>query len=177
MEKLNEELTQACRNDWLLGIYNRGTFEGLVRGEFERMRRESKPISILMVDLDHFKQYNDIYGHQAGDEVLQKVTAIIKQLVRGYDVFGRYGGEELALCLPGAGREEAIEVASRIVERVYAAGMYHSGNPPYGKVTVSVGVASVDDAKDSHFEKLIDEADDNMYVAKRATRNTHYPKE
>ena len=174
LQELNEQIVLACQNDWLLGIFNRGAFEKQAKAEFERMRREGRPISFLMVDLDHFKEFNDIYGHQAGDDALKKVATVISEQLRSYDLFGRYGGEELLVCLPATGREEALQVAARIVEQVMAAGIYHSGNPPYGKVTVSVGVASADNVKETHYEKLVNEADKNMYKAKE-TRNAFYP--
>jgi diguanylate cyclase (GGDEF)-like protein len=177
LEEMNDQLKLASQNDWLLGIFNRGTFEERAKAEYARMRREQGSISFLMVDLDNFKQYNDTYGHQAGDIALKKVSDVIATQVRSYDLLGRYGGEELSVCLPGATRDEAIQVASRIVDAVYAAHIYHSGNPPYGVATVSVGMASVENAQTSHYEKLLNEADDNMYAAKNSTRNTYFPKE
>jgi diguanylate cyclase (GGDEF)-like protein len=177
LEATNGQLMMACQNDWLLGIFNRGTFEERAKAEFDRMRREKKPISFLMVDLDNFKQYNDTYGHQAGDMVLKTVADVIRQQIRSYDLLGRYGGEELAVCLPATDLDEAVLVAERIVHAVYAAGIYHRGNPPHEKVTVSVGVASSTDVSESYYEKMINEADDHMYSAKRSGKNTHYPKE
>ena len=174
LSRVNAQLVLACQNDWLLGIFNRGTFEMRAQAEFDRMKREEGAISFLMVDLDHFKGYNDMYGHQAGDDVLKRVAEIIQKQIRTYDVCGRYGGEELAICLPNTDRQEANLVASRIVTSIYGVEIYHRENPPYGRVTVSIGVGSVENAKDTYYEKLVKEADDNMYKAKKV-RNTYYP--
>ncbi|MDW7652318.1 MAG: diguanylate cyclase [Bacillota bacterium] len=170
----NAQLILATKNDWLLGVLNRGTFAERAKAEFDRARSKQGEISMLLIDLDRFRDYNGTYGYQAGDETLIKVADIIQQHIRGYDVIGRYDGEELIVCLPGANKEEATRVASRIVDSVYSADIYHRNNQPHGRMTVSVGIASVENAKDTYFDKLIKEADENMHTAKE-TRNTYHP--
>ncbi|EEG78829.1 diguanylate cyclase [Dethiobacter alkaliphilus] len=174
LNRVNAQLVLANQNDWLLGVLNRGAFDMRAKSEFDRMRREKGPISFVMMDLDRFKSYNDMYGREAGDKTLKRVVEIIQQNIRAYDVCGRYAGEEFVICLPNTSRQEANEIASRIVTGIYGAEIYHRQNEPFGRVTVSAGVAGVENAKDTYFERLIKEADDNMYKAKEV-RNTYYP--
>jgi diguanylate cyclase (GGDEF)-like protein len=171
----NSQLQQTSQNDWLLGILHRGAFEERAKAELDKMKQRKSSISFLLVDVDRFKDYNGIYGHQAGDETLKKVAAIIQQQIRGYDIIGRYGGEELAVFLPDTSEAEAAQIASRIVDGVYSADIYHRNNSPHGRMTVSIGVASAENAKETYFEKLVKAAEENMHSAKQ-TRNTYYPK-
>lgn len=174
LEELNIRLTEINQTDSFLGIMNRGTFEQKVVLEFNRAKRENKPVSVLVLDLDNFKKYNDIYGHQAGDTALKVVVKIIEKNIRDYDLFARYGGEEFVICMPSTGMQEVQIIARRIIDKIYGANMEHTGNPPYNMVTISIGIAVSGNIQEADYETMFKEADDNLYQAKR-TKNSIFP--
>jgi diguanylate cyclase (GGDEF)-like protein/PAS domain S-box-containing protein len=166
---LEEELQRQARLDFLTGLSNRRSF--MDRGEAELLRasRYEIPLSILMLDIDHFKQINDTYGHQAGDLVLKSLAKTIQVVLRNVDIIGRLGGEEFASVFPETGIEKATEVAERLREVISATEV----TLPEGikiHFTVSIGVAALLD-KNSNIDMLLNEADKALYRAKQAGRN------
>jgi len=137
-------------------------------GEVARSRRHNRPFALLIMDIDHFKRYNDTYGHLAGDEALRRTGFLLKESVRSSDYAARYGGEEFILILPETGAEDGVEMAERILNQIAEKEMGSDGSPL--KVTVSVGVASFPrDGDDPH--SLMKRADAALYEAKRRGRN------
>ena len=152
--------------DALTGLYNHRYLHERLSEELHRAREHGTPLSMLFLDLDHFKGYNDANGHSAGDAVLREVAHLIEQSVRNVDVAARYGGEEFVVLLVETGRETALMVAERIRERLSAAGYRANGVP----LTVSIGVAGFPDDADQR-EDLLEKADAAMYLAKRRGRD------
>ncbi len=171
VELASRELENLVRKDGLTGLANRRRFDEDVAAEWARCQREKRPLSVVILDVDHFKIYNDRYGHQLGDRCLIAVSdAIASGLYRPSDLAARYGGEEFAVVLPGAGLEAAVKVANRIRQNVVAHGMEHSGSN-HGIVTVSVGVASVMPHAGAAPDDLLRAADEALYASKHAGRN------
>ncbi len=161
---INLLLAEAAVTDGLTGLKNRTYFAERLQEAFERARRGGAPLSVIMLDVDRFKQYNDAYGHQAGDEALQSIAAAIQSTTREDDVPARYGGEEFALLLPDAGAEAAAAFAERLRTRVERLEW------PYRPVTVSLGVSTLSDPETMPWE-LVQEADRALYCAKSLGRN------
>ncbi|MBK5274742.1 MAG: GGDEF domain-containing protein [Desulfuromonadales bacterium] len=155
--------------DELSGAYNRRSFVRLGEGEIKRSRRHGHPLSLLMMDLDHFKTVNDAHGHDAGDSVLRQFGSICHQNLREEDFLGRMGGEEFAILLPYTDSPGALEVAERIRKDV-AERDYMVTKEKYLNVTVSIGVACIDGGMTT-METLMKRADEAMYRAKHGGRN------
>ena len=159
---------QAAR-DPLTGIWNRNALFDAFRRELARAEREAKPISIVMADLDHFKNLNDTYGHMAGDAVLRGASRRMSQSIRPYDDIGRYGGEEFLVILPGCDENSGACQAERLRVAV--------GTEPFDtsegsiRITCSLGVASTNSPKATDIEDLIRKADAALYRAKHNGRN------
>ena len=136
--------------------------------EWQRARRRSAPLSVAMVDIDHFKQVNDRRGHQAGDRCLQRVAAEIARSVRGTDLVARYGGEEFAVVMPDTGPAAAAEAAERVRLAVSALAEPLSDD---AVVTVSVGVATMQDAERQSVDQIMARADAALFQAKKSGRN------
>lgn len=168
----NQELHRVSMTDGLTGISNRRLFdESLVR-EWRRCARIHKPLSIVMLDVDYFKKFNDKYGHQAGDECLKAAAKQIATAVpRASDLAARYGGEEFVLILGETDEEGARSVANRI--RLQVAGLkVVNEDSPHHYVTVSCGISTVLPSEDKPVEKLVKSADNALYLAKKQGRNT-----
>jgi diguanylate cyclase (GGDEF)-like protein/PAS domain S-box-containing protein len=166
------ELERLANHDGLTGIFNRRGFDDRLHNEWSRTSREKQPLSLIMLDVDHFKRFNDTYGHQAGDDCLKKVAAVLAhQTYRPSDMAARYGGEEFAMILPSIDEGGASVVAQRICEGIAALGIPHSASGTIGMVTVSVGVATVRPVQGGKAEELIRLADEALYQAKGAGRN------
>ncbi len=160
---LLEQVQRLAATDGLTKIANRRTFESTLEREVARATRSAEQVSLVMVDIDHFKTLNDSHGHQAGDEVLRNVAAALSCECRDFDTPARYGGEEFAVVLPGCGQEEAMLIAERLRRAVAAA-------PSIVPITASAGVATFPvHAGDS--DTLVRAADDALYDSKRAGRN------
>lgn len=159
---LLEELQHVAATDGLTGIANRRTFEQSLQRELERAARGAEPVALVMVDVDHFKEFNDTHGHRTGDAALQAVAATLVHHTREYDVVARYGGEEFAVVLPGCSDREAVAMAERLRTAVATI----TGCPP---VTASLGVAV--HAGGGGTEVLVRAADAALYEAKRLGRN------
>ena len=165
---LERELRKLANTDELTGVLNRRRFMELTQQENIRARRQQDPLCILMMDLDHFKSINDLYGHEAGDEVLRQFSKIANSLLRDGDLFARLGGEEFAALLPETGQEEALAQAERLRSATELLQVYHAGEAI--AVTVSIGVASIDQ-DDKTPLAFIGRADRALYQAKREGRN------
>ncbi len=154
--------------DALTGIFNRRTFFNLASMALSQAQRGRYPVSLLLVDLDHFKRVNDAFGHQAGDAVLQRFVELVQAALRKEDIFARYGGEEFCVLVPNATPMQARTLADRIRESVEQGAFEFSGQ--WIQVTVSVGVATLHPAE-VRIESLLRRADEALYVAKRDGRN------
>ena len=160
-----DSLERLASADPLTGLANRRGGEKDIAAEISRARRQNTPLSCVLLDLDHFKEVNDTFGHQAGDYVLREISALLRRTVRAYDILVRWGGEEFLLVLPGVEKDQALRLAERIrqaVENMPLAGI--------GGVTASVGVASL--GSDYSFDAMFAAADRRLYSAKAAGRNT-----
>jgi diguanylate cyclase (GGDEF)-like protein len=164
---LEMELRVLATTDPLTGLYNRRRFLELGEYEIQREHRNHRGLALLALDLDHFKQVNDKFGHAAGDEVLRRFACICKGCLRAMDSIGRTGGEEFAILLPESGPEEACLVAERIRAGVEACPMPSDRDPFH--VTVSIGAAGY--RTGDNFDQLLARADTNLYAAKNAGRN------
>jgi diguanylate cyclase (GGDEF)-like protein len=171
LQKALHELEQMSRIDGLTQIYNRKYWQESLEQEYAKAKRHNKSLSLIMLDLDHFKSLNDNYGHQCGDAILMEVTAQVTELLRLEDVFGRYGGEEFAIILPETTIIGAINVAKRICNHIANLSLNYQGQNV--KVTASLGVAQASVESLSH-EELITHADNALYQAKANGRNQVY---
>ncbi len=164
-EKLEEEVRRLSITDDLTGLYNYRHFFKTLESELVRMKRQKTTISLLMFDLDHFKRYNDLYGHLEGDKVLKKVGEIVRNSIRNnVDSGYRYGGDEFAALLIGASLDQTLAIAERIRSSIEQAG--------FQDVTVSIGLVEFQDR--FSLERFVKSADDAMYVAKQSGGNRVY---
>jgi diguanylate cyclase (GGDEF)-like protein len=165
-------LGDLAERDGLTGLRNRRAFDEQLQRVWQQSLRDRSGIAILMIDLDHFKSYNDFYGHQAGDACLCHVANLVQRFARRpLDIAARYGGEELAVVLYQVSREHALAVADQLRFTVEAARVEHRGAPTRGLVTVSVGVAWLEVALELTPEQTVQLADQALYAAKLAGRN------
>jgi two-component system chemotaxis family response regulator WspR len=172
LERVNAELRRLTGVDELTGLANRRSFNQAVAQEWSRAARDGTPLSLLMVDIDHFKDYNDHFGHPRGDECLRRVAGALTGAVhRSGDSVARYGGEDFTVLLPRTGLPGAVAVAESLRSRVEALDLEHPRSSAGGKVTISVGVASTVPSRTDSFDVLVDAADRATYEAKRAGRN------
>jgi len=168
----NEELEKLARVDGLTGIPNRREFDERLNAEWRRMGREGKPLALIMGDVDHFKQYNDTYGHQAGDECLVKVAGAIGSWARRpTDLAARYGGEEFALILADTDGKGAAFIAQSVCDSVRRLEIPHCNSSASEHVTLSLGVAVVLPGAERGHQSLIEMADNALYKAKESGRN------
>lgn len=168
--RLYHKTKMQAITDGLTGLYNHRFFREHLEVEMERADRYSHNLSLIILDIDNFKHYNDSYGHPQGDELLKELADLLQKCVRESDLACRYGGEEFALILPETNKEAATALAERLRKDIQDHPFPHKETQPLGAVTVSIGVAaSPVDAKD--MEKLIKKADDALYRAKTTGRN------
>ena len=169
--RLNEELTRLSTTDSLTDVGNRRLFDQTLRAEWARAARRGGSIGLLMIDVDHFKEYNDHYGHPAGDAVLRQIAAMVGESVRrGGELVARYGGEEFALLLPGADLAAAVAVAERCRQQVIDAKIEHRASTTSAWLGVSIGVASQVASQAVDCSALVEIADAALYRAKRCGR-------
>lgn len=167
-----DALELLANRDGLTDIANRRRFDKQLKEEWERASRGNLSVSLLMVDADHFKSFNDLYGHQAGDECLKQIAAALSLAIyRPSDLVARYGGEEFAVIMPTIDEKGARIVADRILEKVAGLAIPHSGSDIASIVTVSVGLATLNPSKNNRPDELIGRADHALYEAKRMGRN------
>lgn len=166
-----ENLRNAAVIDPLTGCYNRREFETQLSRHMASATRHKNRLSLFMFDLDHFKQFNDTHGHQAGDLILKKIAFLVKDNMRQGDILARYGGEEFIAILPETGRHKAMELADRLRTKIAAAEILY--NDTTMRVTASFGVSELTPGMD--MARLIEDADTMLYKAKRNGRNTVMP--
>lgn len=164
-----EQLQQEAQTDGLTGLYNKRYFQQALERELERTKRTDQPTTLLLLDLDHFKQVNDRYGHVAGDAVLKSVAEVIQHSVRKLDVPCRYGGEEFAILLPSTPLLVAVQVAERLRGLVAQSKIRINGN--WISATASLGVDTITRIEHDSPEKFVNSADKWLYKAKAAGRN------
>lgn len=190
MKQMADVLRSAAYTDGLTGVANRRHFDEALSREWLRAQRTGSPMSLVLSDIDAFKKYNDHYGHQAGDQCLQRVALALRQVLhRPADLVARYGGEEFAVLLPETDATGARFLASQLLDAVDALGLPHAASPVADHVTLSVGVSAFDEnccgwvehPSDSRFtglvarppvSDLVAAADQALYAAKEAGRNT-----
>lgn len=166
---LEGKLEQQAHLDYLTGLSNRRHFMEQGETELARAQRHGHLLSVFMLDIDHFKQFNDTYGHKAGDQVLQKLAEVMRATLRTVDILGRVGGEEFAVLLPETALAEAVEVAERLRQAVEQAPVvFEAGLPQH--FTVSIGVTT-QRVRETNLDILLNEADRALYRAKEAGRN------
>ncbi len=163
---LDEERARASQ-DSLTGIWNRGAFDKRLGEEVSRARRSKRPLSLMFLDIDHFKRLNDTFGHQAGDRVLAHVAQIIASSLRAHDFLARYGGEEFVVLMPDTASDAALQVAERVRNAVAETGFRFQGRPV--QVTLSAGVADLNE--DEEAAALLERSDQALYRAKHEGRN------
>jgi diguanylate cyclase (GGDEF)-like protein len=175
LQRANEQLTQLSLNDALTGIANRRMFDAYLKQEWRRAMREQTPLSIMLADVDHFKKYNDTYGHQQGDMCLIGVAAVMQlHMQRPADLLARYGGEEFAVILPGTDAEGAGHMAEVLGQAVRDLRIDHSESDAAPYVTVSIGVVTTipsPEEGDGGMDMLLEQADQALYQAKKVGRN------
>ena len=166
---LLDRLRKFAETDTLTGLLNRRRFFELAELYIELSARENRPVTVMLADLDFFKNINDLYGHGVGDEVLSGSAEAIRSGLRNVDLVGRYGGEEFALLLPGAGLDGAMVTAERVRKEVQAFTLMHGGESV--RVTVSIGSNSAIPGRGEHLSDFLHVADEALYEAKRNGRN------
>jgi len=172
LKKAHDSLEELSLTDALTGLANRRHFDEVLYAEFRRMSRSNAPISVVMIDIDYFKAFNDTYGHLKGDECLRGVGGMIKKtLKRSQDLAARYGGEEFVCILPETSNDAAVAIATSIKDNIVDLAYRHEGSKVADYVTVSLGVATVGYKKDFLPEYVVKMADKNLYWAKNNGRN------
>ncbi len=166
----SEYYQQLSNLDDLTGIHNYRFFKDMLKHEIERHSRYSRPISLLMIDIDNFKHINDTYGHLVGDQVLRQIARLLKNSIRSCDIVARYGGEEFAVILPETLEIEALKVGSRVVETIQKHQFKLTEDQSNTNISVTVGLASF--PKDAtNASQLIELADQALYRGKKAGKN------
>jgi diguanylate cyclase (GGDEF)-like protein len=169
--RLQDELRALTIIDPLTGLHNRRHFDVVCATEWERARRDHRPLAVLFIDVDYFKWYNDFHGHRAGDNCLAAVgKAVGQSMQRPADLAARYGGDEFVVLLPDTYTDGALDVARRVLAAIAALGIPH-GASPFGRVTSSIGVAQLVPGPNHTFQELLERADRALYGAKQAGRN------
>jgi diguanylate cyclase (GGDEF)-like protein len=168
------EVEEQTRLDSMTGVYNHGYFLKILAEQAEESSLTQAPFSLIMLDIDYFKQYNDTFGHLLGDRILNALCTVIKQHIKQNDAVGRWGGEEFIISLPGATGLQAMQVAERIGETLQLLRVEDRDHKMVPIPTVSQGIAVFPDEADEIF-RLIDLADRRLYVAKARGRNQIEP--
>ena len=165
-----EELKDMVNRDGLTGVYNHRYFHDALNEKIKEAENNNRPISLLYIDIDNFKYYNDLNGHQKGDEVLKLIGQLLSESTRPGDIVARYGGEEFVVILPGADKQEGLRVGEKIRQVVESTYIQDQENQPTGNLTISVGLATYPDNAKNDVE-LIKSADDALYRAKFFNKN------
>jgi diguanylate cyclase (GGDEF)-like protein len=170
LTRQRREMEKHAAHDPLTGLHNRRMFDERLNHEFERGRRYSRPLSILMLDVDDFKKINDKYGHHWGDVVLQAVARVIGERTRKSDISARYGGEEFILMLPEVALEGGAQAGEKLRQEI-ASLKFDPDSGPSFSLTVSIGVASTSARRYEDGQTVVKEADLALYRAKRSGKN------
>ncbi len=170
LEMAKEKLRQLAITDGLTGLYNYRYFREQLQHELDRARRHDLNISLIMLDIDFFKHYNDTHGHPAGDVVLRTIGSLLRENIRKIDVAARYGGEEFAVILVETDKASARVAAEKIRRIAETYPFLYAEHQPEGRLTVSMGVATFPEDGDD-FESLVSTADKRLYKAKQSGRN------
>ncbi|WP_461207178.1 diguanylate cyclase [Clostridium sp. DL1XJH146] len=165
-----EELKNIANVDGLTAVYTHRFFQDALKAKIKSCREENTSMSMIFIDIDYFKHYNDLYGHQCGDDVLRIIGSLLKNFARENDIVARYGGEEFAILLPNTFENEAMEIAERIRKKIEDTYFEGEENQPNGKITVSMGVSVFPEKAKDEIE-LIKSADDALYKAKFFNKN------
>jgi two-component system, sensor histidine kinase LadS len=172
LEEANRKLADLSTKDGLTGLANRRRFDEALNSEWKRAMRLDLPLAVAMIDVDQFKLYNDHFGHQAGDECLRRIAAVLRTCIhRSGDLVARYGGEEFVIILPGLNADKALILAETIRGAVQAEQLVHTKQSNTGVITVSIGIAARSPEPGQGAEDLLREADTALYEAKRGGRN------
>lgn len=171
LREANDKLEEMATHDSLTGLLNRRALYDCSSRELSRVQREQLPLSVIMIDLDHFKEINDRYGHLIGDQALLHAAGILQRSLREYDLLGRWGGEEFLMVLPGTDGPESLAVAERLRNEISRSPL-HLADGRRISVRASFGVANLDlGTLENRFEALVDNADLALYQAKRQGRD------
>ena len=172
LQDANEKLRLIANIDGLTQIANRRRFDDYLAVEWQRHQRENKPLALILIDIDYFKNYNDYYGHQRGDDcLLQVARSLVKVPQRATDLVARYGGEEFVAILPNTYTEQALIVAESMRKAIAALNLLHAQSSVSSRVTISLGIASLIPTSNNTLEDLIYQADQALYLAKDQGRD------
>ncbi|MBD2234488.1 PAS domain S-box protein [Phormidium tenue] len=174
IQTVNRQLEHLATHDGLTQVANRRSFDTYLQQEWGRLLRDQIPLSLILCDIDHFKLYNDTYGHPAGDVCLQRVAQALEQVAqRPADLVARYGGEEFALVLPDTDRAGAEAIARAIQQTLIELALFHGASPLGQRITLSLGIASLVPRQEQSAQILIDQADAALYLAKQQGRDRY----
>ncbi len=172
LEESNRQLTELSNKDGLTGIANRRLFDSTLEYEYKRMKHTRNKLSVILLDIDHFKEYNDYYGHVMGDDCLRKIGGALEKCVsRSVDLVARYGGEEFACILPDTDINGAVAVAEKIRKGIRQLKIEHKKSSVSEFLTVSFGVITVQYSPEISPVEIVDMADELLYKAKSSGRD------
>lgn len=172
LNRVNEHLDKIARIDSTTGIYNRRHFNETLEAELRRSRRMKDQLSLMMCDVDFFKNYNDSYGHIAGDDCLKEIAATLSNSFnRASDLVARYGGEEFAIILPGITSNKALGIAQELIKEIQERRLPYGSSPIGEFVTISIGVATMQSDELTNSTSILSAADKALYQAKESGRN------
>jgi diguanylate cyclase (GGDEF)-like protein len=172
LQRLNQNLVELSEHDSLTKLYNRRTFDERAQNAWKQAARNNEALAILIMDIDHFKLYNDYYGHMAGDECITRVAEAIQgSLSRPGDILARFGGEEFIVLLSDTSQDGAFHVAERIRARIAALNIRHRESPTANHITISIGGAVINHTAGTELKDQINAADKALYAAKQSGRN------
>jgi diguanylate cyclase (GGDEF)-like protein len=169
INRINQKLAKLSQTDGLTGVFNRLAFDNTLRYEWERCKRYGVSLSLVMIDVDCFKLFNDTYGHQAGDDCLRQVARVLCRCIRRpYDTVARYGGEEFAIIMPNMKKERVLEYADQLRIMVEEQKIPNKNSLASKYLTISIGVHTLIPSDESSIEELINAADEALYKAKKS---------